>query len=266
MAALDWHEVGARYRGLVERVNTVAELMELIGEMQGELGVSHAYTWGYNRGEGISYTLGQLGATFSFCLHANAWIVTQLDTGEPGNPEAFCPLQAPGLGITPGTRLWAIDGVPLEKNRSPAQGLIHKAETYVSLLISGPEDGDKRTVWVKTLADGTAMRYRDWVERNRHTVHAATQGRVGYIHIPDMAEEGFGEFFRSYMGEFDRDGLVVDVRANSGGYISTLLLSVLARKRLGYDQTRWEGRVPYLTESPAGPMVALCNEMTGSDD
>jgi tricorn protease len=85
------------------------------------------------------------------------------------------------------------------------------------------------------------------------------------MHIPDMGEEGFCEFFRSYMQEFDKEGLIIDVRFNRGGHISSLLLSVLTRKRLGFDQSRWENKIPYLMESPRGPMVALCNELTASD-
>jgi len=286
MGDVDWDDIGRRYRPLVDRVNTVAELMDLIADMQGELRVSHAYTWGYDRGSGVSYTQGQLGGSFTYCLKTNAWVLEHLDTGDVGNPEAFSPLRTPGLDITVGTRLWAIDGTPLTQAYGPSQALVNKAETYVGLVISPPpavhetaspetplpppekissHGEDKRTVWVKTLADSAKIRYRDWVNRNRKRVHDLTQGQVGYIHIPDMGNEGFGEFFRSYMSEFDKKALVVDVRYNGGGSVSTLLLSVLCRKRLGYDQSRWEGQMPYLTESPAGPMVALCNEMTGSD-
>jgi tricorn protease len=161
--------------------------------------------------------------------------------------------------------VWAIDGVPLNGAMSPSQALVNKANVYVSLVVSADVSGPKRTLWVKPLAHITPARYHDWVEKNRAYVAEKTQGRVGYIHIPDMVEAGFAAFFRSYMQEFDKEGLVVDVRFNNGGHISTLLLATLARKRLGFDQTRWDGQVPYLTESPRGPMVALCNELTASD-
>src|SRR5205823_6303847 len=77
--------------------------------------------------------------------------------------------------------------------------------------------------------------------------------------------EGYAEFHRSYLTEYDRDALVVDVRANGGGHVSGLLLEKLARRRVGYDFPRWSAPKPYPDESPAGPMVALTNELAGSD-
>jgi len=109
------------------------------------------------------------------------------------------------------------------------------------------------------------LRYRDWVEHNRSHVAEQTGGSVGYIHIPDMQASGFSEFHRSWRFEVDKDGLIVDVRFNRGGNVSQLLLEKLARRRVGYRVTRW--RPPYAlpTDSPAGPMVCLTNEMAGSD-
>lgn len=265
MGHVDWEAIRKRYLPLVERVNTQAELMDVIYEMQGELGSSHAYTWGYDEGAGVPYTLGQLGASFDICAKSQSWIVTSLDRGDIGHPEEVGPLCAPGLNIRPGTHLWAIDGIFLSAEITPEKALVHKAGTYVSLLISDSPTKKKRTVWVKPLAHIRSVRYHDWVEKKRTYVTQKTQGRVGYIHIPDMVETGFAAFFRAYLLEFDKEGLILDVRFNNGGNVSTLLLSTLGRKRLGFDQSRWEGQIPYLTESPRGPMVALCNELTASD-
>jgi len=88
---------------------------------------------------------------------------------------------------------------------------------------------------------------------------------VGYIHIPDMGPKGYAEFHRSYLAEVGREGLIVDVRFNTGGHVSDLLVEKLARRRLGYDVQRWGEPEPYPRQSPAGPMVALTNEWSGSD-
>ena len=118
---------------------------------------------------------------------------------------------------------------------------------------------------VRCLVSETAARYRDWVEANRRRVHEATGGRVGYVHIPDMGANGYAEFHRGFLAELHRDGLVVDVRYNSGGHVSQLILEKLARRRLGYDVQRWGEPVPYPLESLGGPIVLLINEQTGSD-
>jgi tricorn protease len=109
------------------------------------------------------------------------------------------------------------------------------------------------------------MRYREWVEHNRRYVHGHTNGKAGYIHIPDMGANGYAEFHRYFLVELDYDGVIVDVRFNGGGHVSQLLLEKLARKRIGYDLSRWMGAMPYPEESVCGPLVALTNEMAGSD-
>jgi tricorn protease len=118
---------------------------------------------------------------------------------------------------------------------------------------------------VKALRSETPARYRDWVEGNRRKVHEATDGRVGYVHIPDMGPGGYAEFHRGYLAEVGRDALIVDVRFNSGGHVSQLILEKLARRRLGYDVPRWGQPEPYPLDSVLGPMVALTNEQAGSD-
>jgi tricorn protease len=121
-------------------------------------------------------------------------------------------------------------------------------------------------VTVTVLSSETPLRYREWVETNRRRVHEATDGNVGYVHIPDMGPAGYAEFHRGYLAEVDREGLVVDVRYNRGGHVSALLLEKLARRRIGYDASRWsEVPVPYPPESVIGPIVALTNEYAGSD-
>ena len=80
-----------------------------------------------------------------------------------------------------------------------------------------------------------------------------------------MGPAGYAEFHRGYLAETDRDGLVVDVRYNAGGHVSQLILEKLARRRIGYESSRWGGLAPYPSDSVAGPLVALTNEFAGSD-
>ncbi|MCB0217050.1 MAG: hypothetical protein H6648_07215 [Caldilineae bacterium] len=118
---------------------------------------------------------------------------------------------------------------------------------------------------MRCLSSELPARYRDWVEAKRRAVHAATEGRVGYVHVPDMGARGFAEFHRGFLAELVREGLIVDVRFNGGGHVSPLILEKLARRRLGYDVQRWGEPLPYPAESVLGPIVALTNEVAGSD-
>ena len=116
------------------------------------------------------------------------------------------------------------------------------------------------------LADEVPARYREWVEKNRAWVHAQSNGRVGYFHLPDMMSAGFAEFHRYFSAECEREALIVDVRYNRGGHVSQLLLEKVARRRASAMSTRaGSGRAPIPRRRSPGPVVALTNEHAGSD-
>ncbi len=166
--------------------------------------------------------------------------------------------------MKPGDAILAVNGVPVGAERSVAEVLVQQADVEVVLTVKRGEE-KPRQVTVKTLGSESPLRYRAWVEGNRRAVHEATAGKVGYLHIPDMGPAGYAEFHRGFLPEADRDALIVDVRHNRGGHVSQLLLEKLARRRVGYDQPRHQQPVPYPEDSPAGPLVALTDEMAGSD-
>ncbi|TGW14625.1 peptidase [bacterium NHP-B] len=265
MAGTDWQGIYHRYVSLIDRVHTPAELMDLISEMQGELGVSHAYTWGYDAGHGPSHRQGLLGGDLHYDHTHDVWRFVVLGDGSGAEEESRAPLKAPGLNLAAGDALLAIDGQCLSKDVSPDHLLVGKADAWVALCVRPKGKKTPRTVWVKPVADSHVLAYRAFVEEKRAFVHKASKGKVGYLHIPDMSEWGLQEFYKAYAHEFDREALILDVRFNRGGMVSSDILSQLMHKRLGYDQSRHEGRVPYMLDAPRGPMVALCNEYTASD-
>jgi tricorn protease len=265
LSGIDWDAVNQRYQPLVERVTTRSEFSDLLWELQGELGTSHAYEMGGEYRPGPNYRQGFLGVDWEFDADAKAYLIRQVVRGDGWDPDTTSPLNAPGVDVRQGDYVLAINGQPVGPDATPAQRLVNQAGNEVLLTVRRGTDGEVRTVTVKALADERTARYRDWVEANREKVHAATDGRVGYIHVPDMGPDGYAEFHRGFLVEYDRDALIVDVRVNGGGHVSGLLLEKLARKRVGYDFPRWAAPKPYPDESPAGPMVALTNELAGSD-
>ncbi|GAC1313830.1 MAG: S41 family peptidase [Chloroflexota bacterium] len=265
LSGIDWDAVHRRYAPLVNRVSTRSEFSDLLWEMQGELGTSHAYEMGGEYRTGPNYRQGHLGVDWEFDADANAYRIAHLTHGDTWEPAATSPLTAPGINVREGDHVLAINGQPLGLEAGPAERLVNQAGNEVLLTVRSADGGETRTVTVKALGDERPSRYRDWVETNRRTVHGQTGGRVGYIHVPDMGPEGYAEFHRGFLVEYDRDALIVDVRVNGGGHVSGLLLEKLARKRVGYDFPRWAAPKPYPDESPAGPLVALTNELAGSD-
>lgn len=265
MSKVDWSAVYDRYLPLVDRVGSRAEFSDLMWEMQGELGTSHCYEMGGDYRSIPAYQTGYLGADFEYDGQNGGWKITKIVQGDPWDEKADSPLNRPGVNLQAGDRLIAVNGQPLERDFPPTAALVNQARSEVSLTVAGEEDSSPRTVTVKTLANEMPARYREWVEVNRHHVHEVTNGRVGYVHIPDMGARGYAEFHRGYLAEVDREGLIVDLRFNDGGHVSSLLLEKLARHRIGYDKKRWGVPEPYPLESVMGPIVALTNEHAGSD-
>lgn len=264
MSRIDWNAVWERYKPLVDRVGTRGEFSDLMWEMQGELGTSHAYEMGGDYRTEPSYPTGFLGANLAFDAEAGVYRITRILQGAPGEARASSPLLAPGVQVKEGDALLAINGRTLSKEVQPQEALVNLAGSEVVLTVKGSDD-KIRDVTVTTLKSEFPTRYREWVESNRRYVHEKTGGKVGYVHIPDMGANGYAEFHRLYLAEADRDGLIVDVRYNRGGHVSPLLIEKLARKRVGYDIQRWGQPQPYPDHSIAGPIVALTNQFAGSD-
>lgn len=264
MSDIDWDLVREKYSCLLHRIRTRSEVSDLIWEMQGELGTSHAYEMGGDYRRSPWYRQGFLGADLTWDARRKGYRIERICRGDSWDSDASSPLSRPGLDVSEGDVILAVNGYQVSAELSVGELLLNQAGKEVSLtLVTGRTR--PRTVTVKTLRHERALRYRDWVESNRRYVHEKTRGRIGYIHIPDMGPLGFAEFHRGYLAEVNREGLVVDVRYNRGGHVSPLLLEKLARKRVGYDVSRWGPPHPYPQESVAGPMVALTNEFAGSD-
>jgi tricorn protease len=265
MSGVDWWLVLDRYIPLVGKVATRLEFSDLMWEMQGELGTSHAYELGGDYRPAPAYLVAHLGADLAYDAEADTWRFARIVDGDPWDHDAGSPLRAPGVRIAAGDRLLAVNGRRVDAATTPATLLVNQAGLAVELAVAGADGSGRRSVVVSTLRDERPARYREWVSGNRAKVHEMTGGRIGYVHVPDMGARGYAEFHRSYLSEVEREALIVDVRFNGGGHVSQLVLEKLARRRIGYDISRWGEPEPYPADSPAGPLVAITNEHAGSD-
>jgi tricorn protease len=275
MCGVDWPEVWQRYEPLLDRVMTRSEFSDLVWTMQGELGTSHAYEFGGDYQAPPQYQPGFLGAEVRWDADVEyerqgkarrgGYRIDHIIAGESWEPKERSALVRPGVDISEGDVIVAINGQPVSEHVSVDQRLVNRAGQEVELAVVDADTGELGTHTVKTLRSESEARYREWVIDNRRKVHEATDGQIGYVHIPDMGPFGFAEFHRSYLSENTKKGLVIDVRYNGGGHVSQLILEKLARQRLGYDIQRWGKPMPYPQESVMGPLVALTNEHAGSD-
>lgn len=265
MGGADWRAIYQQYLPLLDRVSTRSEFSDLLWEFQGELGTSHAYEYGGDYRPRPHYPLGKLAADFRWDRRSKAYRILHVPRGDCWAEGQDSPLNRVEVALRPGDMIYRVNGQRLSERHGPQEFLVHLAGQEVLFEVRRQGSRKRETVALKVLSAETPVRYRHWVEENRRRVHELSAGRVGYIHVPNMGNDGYAEFHRSYFSEMEKEGLVIDVRYNGGGNVSQLLLEKLARKRLGFDIPRWGEPIPYPQDSPQGPMVALTNEQAGSD-
>ena len=262
MSGTDWPAVLARYRPLVQRLGSHDDLVDLLWEVQGELGTSHAYVAPKTLPPDRTVRQGLLGADLARD-DDGSWRVTRVVPGESSEPRARSPLSAPGVGVLAGDVLVELDGRPVGAE-GPGPLLVGAAGRPVELLVRTAAGETRRTV-VTPLADETPLRYQDWVADRRAHVHEASGGRLGYLHVPDMQVPGWAQLHRDLRVEMAREGVVVDVRENRGGHTSQLVVEKLARRVIGWALARGFGPQRYPLDAPRGPVVTVANEWAGSD-
>ncbi|MFE8948182.1 S41 family peptidase [Streptomyces sp. NPDC007856] len=266
MSGIDWDAVLDQYRPLVERVASPDEFADLLREVLGELGTSHAYVTAARRNEGPPHYQrwqGLLGT--NFVHREQGWIVKRILPGDSSDSKARSPLA--GTGIREGAILTHVDGRPVDPVTGPYPLLAGSGGTTVELtfLPAQGEPDRARRVAVVPLIDERPLRYQDWVAKRRAVVRELSGGKCGYLHIPDMGGSGWAQFNRDLRMEVSRPALIVDVRGNAGGHISELVIEKLTRTILGWDLTRDAQPVSYTSNAPRGPVVALADEATSSD-
>lgn len=250
-----------KYRPLVDHITTRFELSEIIREMQGEFNTSHSYETGGDFLRFGSEPVGRLGADLA--RDRNGLVIKKIYMGDPSNEREKSPLIK--SGFMEGDRIVSVNGKALDDYRGNADGLFLGLSSSKIRIDAIGENGEKHSAYVEVLPDDRYLRYRDWVETNRKLVHERTNGKIGYVHIPNMMLDGLAEFYKLYTREFNREGLIVDVRFNGGGNVSQLVLEKLLRERIAFTHPGLGQDSPYPSYSIGGPMVALTNENAGSD-
>lgn len=266
MNRIDWQQVYLNYLPLLDKVHTRKEFSDLMWEMQGELGTSHCYEFGgdYHRRPKNSSN-GNIGATLKWEKSSKSFKITAIPEGDSWISEANSPLRASDVNLKAGDYIVGIDGREFTDPSDLDLALMGRNGQRVQLEVKRKGEKENDSVEVVTRNSYHLARYRDWVNKNKEYVHKRSKGKVGYVHIPDMGIHGFSEFYRNFLSECTKEGLIVDVRYNGGGHVSQHILKILAQKVIGFDKTRYMDIEPYPAYAINGPIVALTNEHAGSD-
>ena len=265
--AVDWEATGDKYRKLVPYCGNRSDLNYLIGEMISELNAGHTYVWGGDvQDKARKVSVGLLGAEFTAEPEAKYYRISQIIPGTPGSSRERSPLDEPGCPVKVGHYLIAIDGQEVTTANHVLAYLQNKANAVVSLTYNDqPTREGAQTHRVRTIGSENAIRYRQWVERNRQSTDEMTDGQVGYLHIPNMGAGGLSEFAKAFYPYFYKKGFVIDVRYNGGGNTADMIIDRLERRLWGITQPR-EGKPMRDPERCFhGHLAVLINEDSGSN-
>jgi tricorn protease len=263
MHGADWPAVRERYRPFLPHVGHRDDLNYLLAMVASELVVSHMGVGGGDTARPRGVAVGLLGADLEAA--DGYYRVAHIYSGENWNPDLRAPLTEPGVDVSEGDYILAVNGRPATSDRS-IYGLFEKtADRQTVLLVNGrPEQDEARSVTVVPVSSDRGLRRRGWIEDNRRTVDRLTGGRVAYVYMPNTAGAGYTSFNRDYFAHLDREAVIIDERFNGGGSLADYVVDLMARTPLAYPTPR-DGK-PFATPNTtiAGPKVMLINEYAGS--
>lgn len=264
MHGYDWKAIGERYAQLLPHVNHRHDLTYILGEMIAELNCSHAYTGGGDMPAVPSVKIGLLGADLA--VKDGYYQISRILEGQNWEEDTRSPLTEPGLDVKNGDYLIAINGRTVRPPVNPYSLLENTVGKIVTLTVnSKPSDTGGRDIQIKPISDESELRYFNWVEKNRRAVDKATDGKVAYIHVPDMGGSGLNSFVKYFFPQVAKEGAIIDVRWNGGGNVSRMLIERLRRVLLGMGVSRNAERYTYPDGLINGPMVCLLNQWSASD-
>jgi tricorn protease len=266
MNGVDWEKVRKNYEPLLPFVRHRADLTYLIGEMIGELSAGHTYVGGGDMPHKERIQTGLLGAVIEKDSASGYFRITKILKGQNWDKSVRSPLTDIGVDAREGDYIIAVNGKPANQMKDIYESLVNTVGKQVKLKLNAkPEEQGSRDTVVTPIADEKPLYYYSWVQGNLEKVEKATQGRVGYIHVPDMQVNGLNNFVQYYYPQLRKEALIVDVRGNGGGNVSPMLIERLRREAAMIDIAR--NTTPSFNPGGLipGPKVCLMDEFSASD-
>lgn len=263
---VDWKKMHDRYAPLVEHVDHRFDLTYVLGEMIGELATGHTYVGGGDFYHPSANKVGLFGANFVVDSASRRYKIGRILEGQNWRDDRRSPLTEPGINATAGDYIIAINGKPLFIDTHPYALTENTAGQTVKLTLAKSASGaGSWDVEPKTIGNETGLRYHDWVMRKWHYTDSVSNGRIGYVHIPDMGSDGLKQFASTFFPQIRKEGLVVDVRWNGGGFVSQLIIERLRRVLSAMGKSRNFAETTYPGTVFHGYMACLANEHSASD-
>jgi tricorn protease len=264
MHGADWPAMKGRYEVFLDHLAVRSDLNRLIQWLCSELGVGHHRLGGGDFiADPVEVPGGLLGADYE--IADGRYRFKRVFGGLNWNPELRAPLSEPGVSVSQGDYLLAVDGRELKAPDNLFARFENTAGKIVELTIGPNVDGSSpRTVEVVPIANERALRNRAWVEGNLRKVDEATNGRVAYVYVPNTANLGHTYFKRYFFPQANREAIIIDERYNGGGQVADYYIDLLRRPELCRWAMRYGGDIKTPLSSIQGPKVMIIDENAGS--
>ena len=264
MHGLDWDGLREHYGALLDDAVTRWDVNFIIGELIGEVNSSHTYVRGGDTESTPRRRVGLLGADWA--LENGAYRIARIVSGAPWDGgEIRSPLAEPGIEIDEGDYILAVNGVPMDTTKDPFAAFQGLGDQTVALTVNdNPTMEGAREVLVETMTSEFQLRNREWIEGNRQRVLEASDGKIGYVYVPDTSVPGQTALVRQLNSQIRLPGLIIDERFNAGGQLPDRFIEKVNRQMVTRIFFRHGATVTHPTVSHYGAKAMLINGWAGS--
>jgi len=266
----DWQAMGDKYRAFIPYLTSREDLNWTMSQMVGELCVSHTYVGGGDLGtspkqENTIYT-GWLGADLVPDAKTGLYKFAKIYGPTEYDADITSPLVRPDIKLNEGDYLIAINGTDVKVPQDYFKLLQVAKGQKVSVTVNSRASKEGASTYeVELIRNSLKIRYSNWLANNINTVLKKSDGKVGYMHINAMGAGGIGEFDKFWRAFKYKDGIIIDVRRNGGGWTEYFLIDKLERQLVGFNVLRGMEPFRYPGSAGNGRYVVISNENNGSD-
>jgi tricorn protease len=207
-----------------------------------------------------------LGAKIEHDPNSGYYRIVKILKGQNWDPRVRSPLTEIGVNAKEGEYILTVDGKPTNQMTDIYESLVNTVGKQVKLKLNAePKDAGAHETTIIPTGSEQPLYYYNWVQSNIEKVSKATDGKIGYVHVPDMGVPGLNEFVKYFYPQLRKEGLIIDCRGNGGGNVSSQIIERLRRDIAMIDVAR--NGTPSIDPSGTvlGPKVLLLDEFSASD-
>ncbi len=260
---VDWKGLHDQYSQILPEIVTREDLNFIILEVMSEIAAGHTYVGGGDIEQPEFVGTGMLGIDWE--LVNDRYKIKRIVRGAPWDHEIKSPLEETKSKVKEGDFILAVNGMEITAETGPFAPFTGLGDKTVQLIVNNsPSFDGAENITVKLLNDEGRLRNLEWIEKNRQYVDKASDGKIGYIYMPNTGSLGQSELVRQFYAQIEKDAFVIDERFNSGGQLSGRFIELLTRKNILHIYQRPDKIYSYPSRANDGPKVMLINGWSGS--